>query len=336
MKKKFLIFLFLLSLKEVSFGQHEMTLFHMNNVFQGSYVNPTLVPEHNVSIGLPGISSVYSGVYFSPFVARDIDVVQTNDTTYRINLDRAITKMSPTNNYLNTTSGIDLFSLRVKVRNLYLSLNATNVTNVRLNFPRDFFSLAWYGNAQYIGSSVNLENLGANVTQYNEYAFGLTRAKDGGKLRYGVRLKLLQGLNNVYTETSRGTISIDDDFYTHTLSAKMQSYSSSVFPYDDQNANYARSFGNFQNLGYGADLGIAYTPSRKWEITGAVNNLGAIVWTSQAKSYAIDGTYTFQGISLDSIVNNGELGLSSYLDSLKIRFHLKEEGVSKYIEISIE
>lgn len=319
----------------ISFGQHEMTLFHMNNVFQGTYVNPALVPEHNVSIGLPAVSSVYSGVYFSPFVAKDIDVIKNNDTTYRINLDRAISKMAKTNNYLNTGTAIDLFSMRVKVRNVFVSLSARNVTNIRFNFPKDFFSLAWYGNAQYVGNSVDLQNLGLNAMQYNEYAVGLTRSKDGGKWTYGVRLKLLQGLNNIYTSKSEGTISIDNSFYTHTVSAKMQAYSASVIPYDQSfdNINYTKVASNFSNLGYGIDLGASFSPNKKWSFSGAVNNLGAIMWKTNAKSYAINGTYEFQGINIDSVVNNGQIALNPYLDTLKKDLHLEEKSVKKYTTV---
>lgn len=334
MKKRLLIFLFLITLKIASYGQHEMTLFHMNNVFQGTYVNPTLIPEQKVSIGLPGISSLYTNVYFSPFVAKDVEVVQTNDTTYHLSLDKAIAKMARTNNYLNTGASVDLLSLRFKVRNVYVSLNATNVTNLRFNFPKDFFSLAWYGNAQYIGSSVDLNNLGLNGMQYNEYALGLARSKDGGKFRYGIRLKFLQGLNNFYTQKSEGTIAIDDAFYTHTLSAKMQAYSASVIPYDSSDAfsneNLLKAIKNFSNIGYGVDAGISYSPSKKWAITGAVNNLGSITWKTNAKSYVIDGTYEFEGVNLDSLINNGSVALSSYLDSLRNKFNLIETKTSKY------
>jgi hypothetical protein len=333
-KKRLFIFSFLITLTITSYGQHEMTLFHMNNIFQGSYVNPTLIPEQKVSIGLPGISSIYSNVYFSPFVAKDVEVVKTNDTTYHLSMDKAINKMSRSNNYLNAGASIDLLNIRFKVRNVYVSLSASNVTNVRFNFPKDLFSLAWYGNAQYIGSSVDLKNLGLNGMQYNEYALGLTRGKDGGKFRYGVRLKFLQGLNNFYTAKSEGTIAIDDAFYTHTLSANMQAYSASVIPYDSSNPtsneNLVKAIKNFSNMGYGLDAGISYSPSKKWEITGAVNNLGSITWKTNAKSYVIDGTYEFQGISVDSLVNNGSVALSSYLDSLKNKFNLIETQSTKY------
>ena len=123
MKKLLFIFIILLTKTIDSFGQHEMTLFHMNNVFQGSYVNPTLIPEQKVSIGLPVLSSIYSSTYFSPFVAKDLQVTKVNDTIYRISLDKAIAKMAKNNNYLNSSTAIDLFSLRFKARNLYISLN---------------------------------------------------------------------------------------------------------------------------------------------------------------------------------------------------------------------
>jgi hypothetical protein len=328
-KKKLFIFLLLTTYGLVSFGQHEMTLFNMNNVFQSTYVNPSSVPENKVSIGLPGISSVRAGVYFSPFVAKDVTVVKTNDSTYGINLDKAIAKMAKNNNYLNTHTSVDLFSLRFKVRNVYVSLNATNITDVRFNFPRDLFSLAWYGNAQYVGSSANLKNVALDATQYNEYAVGFTRAKDGGKFTYGVRLKFLQGLNNFHTASSNGSIAVDNQFYTNTISANMHANSASVIPYDTRNINYTKAATNFQNVGYGIDLGLSYSPTKKWTFTGAVNNLGAITWKTNAKSHSVDGTYQFTGVSLDS-VSKGGVSLDTYGKSLSSSMHYKESPVTKY------
>ena len=329
MKKKLSILLLLTAHGLVSYGQHELTLFNMNNVFQSTYVNPTAVPEQKVSIGLPGISSVKAGLYFSPFVPKDIKVVKTSDTTYTINLDKAISKMSKNNNYLNTHASVDLFSLRFKVRNVYVSLNATNITDVRFNFPKDLFSLAWYGNSQYIGNSANIKDLALNATQYNEYALGFTRAKDGGKFRYGVRLKFLQGLNNFHTNHSSGTLSVDNQYYTNTLSANLQANSASVIPYDSRNINYTKAATDFRNIGYGIDLGLAYTPNKKWSFTGAVNNLGAITWKTNAKSHSVDGTYQFTGISLDS-VQKGSVDASTYGKSISNSFHYQEKYVTKY------
>ncbi len=330
MKKKLFIFLFLTAPGILSFGQHEMTLFNMNNVFQSTYVNPSAVPEQKVSIGLPGLSSIQSGIYFSPFVPKDVKVVKTSDSTYGINLDKAISKMAKNNNYLNSHTSVDLFSLRFKVRNVYVSLNATNITDVRFNFPQDLFSLIWYGNAQYTGSAVNLKNVAVDATQYNEYAVGFTRAKDGGKFRYGVRLKFLQGLNNFHTSSSNGSIAVDNQFYTNTISANLHANSASVIPYDSpNNIDYTKALTNFQNIGGAIDLGMSYSPNKKWTFTGAVNNLGFITWKTNAKSHSVDGTYQFSGVSLDSI-NKGGVTLSSYTNSLTSAIHYQENSVTKY------
>jgi hypothetical protein len=327
-KKKLVLFLFLCSHGFNLFSQHELTLYHMNNVFQGSYVNPSLIPENKVSIGLPGISSVYTSTYFSPFVANDLK--QKTGNTVVLSMDKAISKMSRYNNYLNQNISVDLFSLRVKVRNLYISLSASNITNLRLNVPKDLFSLVWYGNAQYAGNSVDLKNIGINATQYNEYALGIARGRDGGKFTYGIRLKLLQGLNNFYTQKSSGTVAIDNEFYKHTLSADMVAHSASVIPYDSKDIDYLKAAENFKNLGGAVDLGLSYSPNKKWTISGSANNIGAIVWHTNAKTYSVNGTYQFSGINLDSLIANGQVDSKAILDSLKSSFQLKEESTSKY------
>jgi hypothetical protein len=327
-KKIVLFFLFLNTFVFKSFGQQELTLFHMNNVMQASYINPTLIPENKVSVGLPGISSIAGGVYFSPFVANDLK--QKTGNTEVLSLDKAISKMSRYNNYLYTSANVDLFSLRFKARNLYFSLNATNVTTIRVNLPKDLFSLAWDGNAQYAGSSVNLKNIGVNANQYNEYALGITRSKDGGKFRYGIRLKLLQGLNNFNTDRSNGQIAIDNEYYKHTLSVDALAHSASVIPYNSNNIDYLKAATNFKNLGYGIDLGMSYMPSKKWAITGTVNNLGAIFWQTNAQSYSINGSYQFSGLNLGNLISSGNVNTQAYTDSLKNAFGVKQQSVAKY------
>ena len=328
MKKNLLFFLFLSTLTLKSFGQQELTLFHMNNVMQASYINPSLIPENKVSIGLPALSSIAAGVYFSPFVANDLKNTSGNTTT--LSMDKAISKMSRYNNYLYTGTNVDLFSLRFKARNLYISLNATNVTTIRVNLPQDLFKLVWDGTSQFVGSSANFHNLGVNVNQYNEYALGLARSKDGGKFRYGIRLKLLQGLNNFNTDRSDGQIAIDNSYYQYNLSANAMAHSASVIPYNNNNIDYLKALTNFKNLGYGIDLAMSYSPNKKWSFTGTANNLGAIFWQTNAQSYNINGNYQFSGLNLNNIISSGTVNSNTYTDSLKNQFSVKQQSVAKY------
>jgi len=329
-KSNFLIFVFsCLSISSL-IAQHELTLFNMNNVFQASYVNPTLVPENKVSIGLPGISSVSLGLY-APFVARDILVSNDGGNTYSYSASKIISKMTPDRNPYGIKNSIDLFHLRFKVRNLYVSLNSSVISDTRINIPKDAFSFLWDGNAQYLGSAAKLDNTSLNATQYTEYAIGFTRAKDNGKLRYGVRLKLLQGLNNFYTERSINQIAGDPSYYQQTISADIITRSASVLNYDNSNdMDITKSMSNFSNLGWGADVGITYLPTRKLSFTAVVNNLGAITWKTNTKSHTINGTYTFEGIQLDSLVASESLGVSSIVDGLTNAFNVQESPSSSY------
>ena len=48
-------------------AQSELTLPFMRDVFQTTYINPSVLPEHTVSIGIPGVS-VYSQFITNGFV----------------------------------------------------------------------------------------------------------------------------------------------------------------------------------------------------------------------------------------------------------------------------
>jgi len=327
-KRKLQIFIALCIFGYTASAQRELTLFNMNNVFQGTYVNPTLVPEQKVSIGLPILSSIYAGVQV-PFVARDF--VTKTDTGYAYSAEKAISKMDKKYSPFAIRNSVDLFHLRFKARNLYISLSSSVITDFRLNVPKDAFSFIWNGNAQYIGSAANLDNTSINAMQYTEYALGFTRSKDNGKLRYGVRIKMLQGLNNIYTEKSINSIAGDPAYYQQTITADVLTRSSSVIPYDDTtDYDIVKAMQSFKNIGWGVDLGIAYTPIRRLTFTGVVNNLGAITWQTNTKSHSVKGTYTFDGIQLDSLVGNESLGLGSIVDNLTSSFNVQNETSAKY------
>ena len=333
MNKKlyFLIILFLIQHFTLQ-AQHELTLFHMNNVFQSTYVNPTSVPEHAVSIGLPGLSSVYAGgVNSSGWVLNDLKTKtsQGKDTLTTTNL---INKLDKENNYTYASASVDLFSLRFKVKNIFISLNATDIFNSRFTYTQDLITIAAKGNAPFIGSTVDLNNVAVNSTHYREYGLGFTRAKDGGKFIYGARVKLLQGFENITTDRSNSSVTINDRIYEQQYNSDVSVNTSGMFN-DPSNPKFdvMKYETNFKNLGWGLDLGATYFITKKLSVTAAINNIGAIYWQKDTKSYSTSGQYQFNGVNLGNLLaHRDSFSVNVYTDSLKKALAVKETSGQKY------
>ncbi len=153
-------------------AQSELTLPFLRDVFQSSYINPTVLPEHTVSLGLPGMSSVYGQVIQNGLVLKDFTDFR-NDTTH-INPNKLLAGLSD-KNLIYTGTTVDIFHLRIKVRNGYYWFGIRNNLNMGLQFPKSLMSLIINGNKQFVGNSLDLTNTKIDITFYNEYSLGMAK-----------------------------------------------------------------------------------------------------------------------------------------------------------------
>ena len=310
------------------FSQNELTFPLLENVLQSSYINPAHVPEHKVSIGLPIISSVYVGATNTGFTFRDITA--TTAEGHRIKTS-SIPSLLKKENYFYTAFNTDIFSLRVKVRHFYWSFNITNKFINRLSYPRDLITLAVKGNQPFIGNEVSFANAGMNTMHFTEYGLGIV--KQHKKFIYGVRLKYLQGLSNVYFKTKDLSLKTgtEAENYAMEVSSDATVFTSGI-PSGTIADDYAKSyFTNTKNPGMGLDLGFTYKLSRRIVLAGAINNIGFIRWTDQIKNYNIKGGSKFKGadlgrdlLSARDSANGWEETGDKYIDSLENSFEYTE------------
>ncbi|NLH55406.1 MAG: hypothetical protein GX467_00905, partial [Rikenellaceae bacterium] len=94
-------------------SQSELTLPMLPGVFQSSYLIPTVRPEHSMSLGLPGISSIYIQTIHNGFVPNS--VVEVSDSII-IDPKKVPDEMSD-QNMIFANADIDLFHLRLRIYN---------------------------------------------------------------------------------------------------------------------------------------------------------------------------------------------------------------------------
>ena len=83
--KKILLFACSIFAMQMGFSQNELTFPLLENVLQSSYINPAHVPEHKVSIGLPGISSMYFGATNTGFTFDQVAAPTTDGHRIKLN-----------------------------------------------------------------------------------------------------------------------------------------------------------------------------------------------------------------------------------------------------------
>ena len=289
--------LFTVGLLSSAYAQVETTMPFMNNIQQSVYSNPTLIPEYKVQIGLPIISNLQMGLLSSSFAIGDL-YKKVGDTAI-FSLANTYPKLKD-KNYLHFGFSTDLFSLRVKIRNSWWMVNVSNKADFRLGFSSDFVKLAWGGNGQFIDQNrtADLSNTALNMVHYNEIGLGLTKPV-GEKWVFGGRINLLFGLSNVYASKSNVTLRTDTTAYQINLATDYKvNYSTGSINKDSGGTGSAsvikKYFTNFNNVGASVNLGAAYKPNEKWQITAGVNDLGFIHWKSNVNNY----TGQAAGISL--------------------------------------
>lgn len=235
-------------------------------------------------------------------------------------------------NFVNFESDFEIISASFKINKNYFSLFITNKTWFEYRFPRDLLSLAWRGNAQFIGSAADFNGIGIDFNNYNEYALGWSRSF-ADKFSVGARVKYLQGLMNFKTAKSDITLKVDTTTYWLTTDYSVKIKIAAPFDTNGFDINSPKDILTFGNKGIGLDFGGTYKITNKLSISASLLDLGYIHWTKNTKSYYIDeGKLKFEGIKIDSTFSYdfSDSALKVLVDTLveKFKFHKNYEPFS--------
>lgn len=305
--KKILIlfFAFALSTFELK-AQNDLTLYNMENVFQSTYVNPSAIPVHTVSIGLPVISSV-SGQFTNTGFSYG-DLFQrghyTNDTV-RGNIGNAYRKLD-SENFLYLATETDLFHVRVKVRQMYFSLFSQVKMKFRYSYPQNLMNLVLNGNGGAINQEISFKNFGADFDLYRNIGFGI--AKEWKHWSLGANLKYINGIVNINLDPGKNSgIEFDDQYFgfksLSDLNLRSSGFNEDFTPVNNYENKEGQSrkapsstiWDMSKNPGAAIDLGATYKPSDKWSYSLSVINMGFINWTSDVVNRKITGGRDFRG-----------------------------------------
>jgi hypothetical protein len=333
--KRTLPILFLSLVAGNSYGQFYNTIFWLQGIPQSSYSNPALMPQPRFYFGMPGVSSIYAGGGHSGFAIKDFLRKDSMDALYW-DEDNMLGKLK-SNNLLDVDTHVELLAFGFRANRNYLNFNITENVSTRFAYPKDFMVLLLKGNDQFLQEDRlgNFAGLGIDYMHYREFGMSFSREWTD-RLTAGVRLKALQGLSNIWFESSELSLLTNPETYGLLLDANLLVNVSSPVafsPLDSLNSDfefepdYYDYMTNFNNLGGALDFGLTFKATERFTLALSATDIGFIRWKQGVENFALDGTFEFDGIDLGDFFgadDDENSGFDQVLDSLKNVFDITE------------
>ena len=297
-------------------AQQALTLYNMDVLGQSTHVNPSLIPENGMYIGIPALSSTTFLFSNSGFTYRDLHWVRPDDSV-NIDIENALSKLSD-KNFISFSARTNILEAGFKIKNNYFSLNVSEKVNLSLTFPKELIELVFKGNGAFIGQEIDLKSMSFDVTHYREYAIGWARALNK-KVTVGGRLKYLYGMENYSSAKSNLSFYTAPDDYRIDLTSGFTINTSS-----QSNASNGSSesylFG-LKNTGFAGDLSVTYAYNERWKFNTSIIDLGQINWKSNVKNQVTaEGSYSFNGIDINQFISDSSSSTETVLDSISDAF----------------
>lgn len=315
----------------VSLAQDSQTLYFMNRVPQSTFMNPAIQPKCNFFLGLPVVSSVQLGAGNNQLSLTDVIMKHpTNDSLITFLHPDAVFNQSDflgkldKNNFFYQDFSTDLLSFGFRTGEMYFTFNISEKFYTAINYPKDLMEFALKGNEPFINQNINLNYLGVNSSFYREYGLGVSR-NFGQNLSVGLRIKLLFGHANVYSDfdnnklvmhSSEDSIYLDADATIYTSSPMVATYDENgnldgfnaptYIENSEQDSIIDLALAH-NNRGFGIDLGVYYQPIDRLSLSLSIIDLGYIKWDVEDVTLVnLIGSYSFKGVDLGDDLDGTE------------------------------
>jgi len=304
-----------------AYSQESLTLYNMNTIPQAMQENPGTMPMYKGHLSLPVISSNYFSFSNSGFAYADL-IKKRADDSLVFTVDNMLSKLSASN-YFNMSVRTDVFSFGFRSRKNYFSFSIVGKNDNYMNYPKDFMTLLWKGNAAFIGSTANF-NVKQESTAYIEYALGFIHQTNNGKLSYGGKIKFLSGIANVQTNRAEFSLFTDDKSYAINATSNISINAASL-----DTGDISKIFKPEQNLlgsnqGLGFDVGFKYNLTKRLSIAASALDIASTIqWNERVVNYNTKpggNVFNFNGFDIKTIFNNNG-SLQKSIDSLSDSAH---------------
>jgi hypothetical protein len=304
------------------------------NLPQNHLLNPALRPSNSFYLGLPALTGI--NINLNNNFVNFSDIIMPSKTQDSLisflhpdyNVDNFISKLKD-KNFLAPEVNIQLFGLGFNAgKDLYVFLDIVDRIEGNVVFPIDLFKLGLKGNGDFVGKTIDLSNLGADLKYYHELGFGFSK-NFTKKLRIGVRGKILFGVADFSIENKSLGLTINND-YTYALNADLSANISAPVKVYTNNQNGIDSvifdlnrfkkvssdkidihkvlnyIFNTKNLGLGIDIGATYSISDKIQLSASITDLGFISWKRDVTNLKAESQFKFSGFNITDVINGSK------------------------------
>ncbi len=323
--KKFLIIIFLSLVGWAVQGQ-ELGLHFMKYTQQSNFTNPAIMNDYTVVVGLPAL---YGNVFHTGASINDVFVDQPDGST-SLDIDNLINQLEK-NNYFNLDFHFETINIGVNIGRFQFGLHHAVRNSIELRYPGELARMAWNGNSQYIGQTIEVAPA-IDAIMYSEIGLsGSMKVLDN--LSVGVRMKFLSGLGSIYTSRESIQIYTDEEYYQLTGTTDYVVNTANGFfdlTIDSLDVDFGTNpFSTADilggNTGFGIDLGAVYTLNDKITLAASIVDLGSIKWDTNPRNYTSNGSYTFAGIDVrDAVLEGDSADFTAQLDTLAEILEFKE------------
>lgn len=225
-------------------------------------------------------------------------------------------------NRIGAGATIDLLNMMYKIRNsddeeiVTLGFGLADRVEGNIIFPNSVFDLALNGNGKFEDQEIQLP-LGGSFFYAREYTLSaaapLPINLEGWKFRVGTRLKYLKGIEGMHT--SKGDFSLYTAPNGQYLDLDYDYEFNSSINFDDDDYSFSPFSSN--GKGFGADLGISAVHNDRWHGNINILDIGSVTFKGDNNiRYKKSGSFRYEGIFIDDIIDESELPVDSVADAL--------------------
>lgn len=344
MKPRFILTVFLTLILTTAAAQNSQILYFMN-LPQNHLLNPVLRPTNSIYIGLPGLTGMNLNITnnfinFSDVFSRGLEISKSTLAFIDPDFDRDkfLGKIKDLN-YINPKAAVQLLGVGFKSgEDLYVFMDINDIAEVNVIFPRDLVKLAFLGNEEFAGQTLDLSSVDADFNYYREIGIGASK-NITSRLRFGAKARLLFGITAgsfqnyaLNLKVSNEAVNTLETNMAYDISGPVHFNSDNKFDKNDFDSEFIDSdngvskfLTNMKNAGFGLDLGAEFSVNDKIVLSAAIIDVGFIRWKSNLSNYEAVDTLELQGLDFEDIYEGRttiDVLFEGLIDSLQNAFHL--------------